>query len=65
MSKLAYTLEEAAEACGVSQDTVKKQINAGALRAKRTSTNADGDPAGKYLITAAALAAWLDGLVDA
>lgn len=63
--KLAYTREEAAHACGLSLDSVKRAINRGDLRAKRSGVNAEGDPAGKYLILAADLQAWLDGLAAA
>lgn len=64
-SKLAYTLAEAAEACGVSEDTVKKAVRSGALKAKRSARTDDGDGVGKYLITTAALNAWLEQLADA
>lgn len=57
MTRLAYTRKEAAEACGVSEDTIRRAINSGALRAKRT-----GRTGGKYLITAKDLESWLDGL---
>lgn len=63
--KLAYTRQEAAEACGVSEDTIKKAINAGALKAKRSGKTDDGDGVGKYLITTTALNAWLEQLADA
>lgn len=63
--KLAYTRPEAAKAVGLSDDTLKKAINAGHLRAKRSGKDADGNPAGKYLITHAALMAWLESLDDA
>lgn len=60
--KLAYTRAEAAEACSVSEDTIKRAIRRGTLRAKRSGENGGG----KYLITATALQAWLeDGLEDA
>lgn len=65
MSRLAYDKREAAEACGVSEDTIKKAIAAGHLRAKRSARDSDGDGVGKYLITRAALEAWLESLADA
>lgn len=68
MSRLAYTRSEAAEACGVSEDTIKKAIAKGLLRAKRSGRKDDdpnGDGVGKYLITAPALTDWLEGLADA
>lgn len=64
-TRLAYTREEAALACGVSLDTIKRAINAGRLRAKRSSEDEDGNPTGKYLITPAAISEWLEGLTDA
>lgn len=60
-TRLAYTRKEAAEACGVSEDTIRRAINSGALRAKRTSRKGD-KATGKYLITAKDLQAWLDEL---
>ena len=59
--RIAYTLEEASEQVGVSQDTLRAAVREGALRAKRTG-KAGG---GRYLFTHSALVAWLDGLVDA
>ena len=56
-ARLAYSRKEAAGACGVSEDTIRRAINTGALRAKRT-----GPKGGKYLITAKALEEWLEGL---
>lgn len=63
--RLAYTRDQAAEACGVSEATIKRAIASGRLRAKRTAINDDGDPTGKYLILAADLTAWLEGLTAA
>ena len=70
--KLAFNANEAAVACGVSVDTIKKAIRSGALRAKRSgrltkdSIKGDaGDPAGRYLITETDLRSWLDSLEDA
>lgn len=56
---------EAAKTAGVSPDTITRAINAGKLRAKRTGTNAQGDPAGKYLISREALQDWFEGLASA
>ncbi len=64
-AKMFLTREEAAQACGVSLDTIRRSINRGALRAKRTSKNAAGEPCGKYLISVAELQAWFDQLEDA
>lgn len=66
--KLAYTREEAAAAVGLSEDTIKKAINSGHLRAKRSGRvgdDPDADGAGKYLIKHSELEAWFDGLADA
>lgn len=60
--KLAFTREEAATACGVSLRTIIRAINTGALKAKRSSRDDDGNPTGKYLILADDLRAWLDSL---
>lgn len=66
MNKLAYTREEAAQACGVSVRTIARAIGSGDLRAKRSGENdKDGRGTGKYLITADALTEWLESLVDA
>ncbi|MCW2529348.1 MAG: hypothetical protein JWM76_4208 [Pseudonocardiales bacterium] len=61
----AYSKAAAAEAAGVSEQTIDRAIKAGLLRAKRTSKTADGEPAGKVVILVTALDAWLEGLVDA
>ena len=65
MTRLAYTRDQAAEACGVSPKTIARAIAAGKLRAKRTAVTDDGDPTGKYLILEADLLAWLEGLAAA
>jgi len=57
---LAYTREAAAEVMSVSVDTIKRAINKGALRAKRTGD----DGGGKYLISREALKDWFEGLRD-
>lgn len=59
--RLFFTREEAAKAAGVSLDTIRRAINAGTLRAKRTG-DAGG---GKYLISADALRQWFASLQDA
>jgi excisionase family DNA binding protein len=58
---LFLTREQAAEACNVSVDVVRKAINSGKLRAKKTGENGGG----KYLIHPDALHEWFDGLEDA
>jgi excisionase family DNA binding protein len=59
--RLFYTREEAAKAAGVSLDTVRRAINAGTLRAKRTGKEGGG----KYLVSAEALRSWFEQLQDA
>lgn len=59
--RVAYRLEEAAESAGVSKDTLRDAIRKGFLRAKRTGAGGTGI----YLITPAALEAWVDQLEDA
>lgn len=70
--KLALNTTEAAIATGLSEDTIKKAIRSGRLKAKRsgrlendTTRGKAGDPAGRYLVTVEALQAWLDSLEDA
>ena len=59
--RLSYTREEAAALVGVKVDTIRRAVNSGKLRAKRTGK----DGGGKYLITREALKDWLDSLEDA
>ena len=59
--QLFFTREEAARMAGVSLDTIRRAINSGKLRAKRTGK----DGGGKYLVSRAALEAWFDSLEDA
>ena len=61
LPRVSYTRDEAAKAVGVSVDTIRRAINTGALRAKRTGTGGGG----KYLISVDALNAWFDSLEDA
>lgn len=62
--RLAFTRKEAAEMCGVSEDTIRRSKNAGALKAKRLTAD-ETKRGGKELYTLAALTSWLDGLADA
>lgn len=64
LPRLAFTRKEAAEMCGVSEDTIRRAKNAGLLRAKRL-TKDETKKGGKELYTSAALQSWLDGLADA
>lgn len=59
--RLFLTRPEAAEACGVALDTIRRAIKSGALKAKRTGKNGGG----KDLIRVSDLEAWFDGLEDA
>lgn len=59
--RIFLTRAEAAEACGVGTDTIRRAINSGALRAKRTGKNGGG----KDLIRVADLEAWFETLADA
>ena len=61
-TKLAFNTKEAAAATGLSEDTIKRAIRSGALKASKSSINADGDPTGRFVILAAELQAWLEGL---
>jgi len=55
--KKSYSPQSAADAVDVSKSTIERAIKAGDLRAKKNGR--------RYLITSAALDAWLDGLEDA
>lgn len=65
MTRLAYSLADAAETTGLSQRHLKRAIAAGLLRTKTTKLDADEKPVGKRVILAAELQAYLDGLADA
>lgn len=56
-----YTRKEAAAVLRVSEDTVRRAINSGRLRAKATGENGGG----KTLISADALRDFFDSLEDA
>lgn len=58
--RLFLTRREAAEACGVSEDTIRRAKEAGRLKAKKTGTKG-----GKELYSIGSLESWFDGLVDA
>ncbi len=70
--QMVFDLAQAAKACGVSRDVIRRAIAKGDLSAKRsTKREADGptwdkgDPAGKHLISRSALEAWFEQLPDA
>jgi excisionase family DNA binding protein len=56
--RLAYSVEEAAEMCGLAPKTIRLAVRSGELRAKRLSERPDGR--GVIRITPAALQAWLE-----
>lgn len=62
---LAYSMKGAVEASGLSRSYLDRAIKAGQLKAKRSSTDGRGEPTGNYVIRAADLQAFIDGLVDA
>lgn len=63
-TRLAYTRKEAAEMCGVSEDTIRRAKNKGDLRAKRL-TKDETKKGGKELYRLEDLQDWLDGMADA
>lgn len=62
--RLAYTRKEAAEMCGVSEDTLRRAKNSGALKVKRVKRD-ETKAGGKELYRLEDLRAWLDSLADA
>lgn len=64
--QMFLSLEEAARVAGVKRDTIRRALNTGALKAKRTGWDSEKKvPTGKYLIARPALQDWFDGLADA
>lgn len=63
--KLSYNVKEAAEATGLSQDTVKRAIRSGDLKAQKSGKDKGGEPVGKYVIQVHHLKDWLDGMAAA
>jgi hypothetical protein len=62
---ISYSLKMAAAATGLSETYLKARIGDGTLKAKRSGENSDGEPAGKYLVLARDLEAFVAELVDA
>lgn len=62
---ISYSLKGAAAATGLSASALERAIKSGHLRAKKSSTDADGNPTGVWVIPATSLQAYVDGLVDA
>lgn len=56
---------DAAKTAGVSIDTLTRAIATGALKAKRSGKDAQGNGTGKYLVSRQALEEWFSGLADA
>jgi hypothetical protein len=61
--RLAYSLTDASAATGLSRTLLDQAIKDGALRSKVTSYRSDGK-AGKRIVLARDLQAFLDGLED-
>lgn len=62
---ISYSLPGAVAATGLSRSSLMRAINAGDLHAKKSSKDDNGEPAGVYIIKAAELERYIDGLVDA
>lgn len=65
LTKIAYTIDEAAQVSGLSPDTIRRAIRSKdhPLVARRSGVSkTTGDPAGKHLILHDDLVAWLEGL---
>lgn len=63
--KLAYTIDEASAATGLSRTHLKREVKEGRLKSKTTKLNDKDEPVGRRLILASALEAYLEGLDDA
>lgn len=63
--KLSYSIAEAAEATGLSESHLRKEVKEGRLRVKASSFNDDGKPVGRRVVLASALQDYLEGLKDA
>lgn len=57
MKQITYTRKQAAQACGLSEDTIRRAINSGDL--ETMSPEIDGRPISKVLIHASELERWL------
>lgn len=62
---ISYSLKGAAAATGLSSNTLERAIRTGHLRAKKSSTDEDGNPTGVWVIPAESLKAYVDAMVDA
>ncbi len=63
-TKLAYSVQEAAEATGLSVTFIDAAIRRADLKARRTVLRENGEVAGKRVILAADLAAFLENLPE-
>ena len=64
-AKLAYTIDEAAAATGLSRSHLKREVRDGRLKSKTTKLNEKDEPVGRRLILARDLEAYLSNLADA
>lgn len=62
---ISYSMPGAVAATGLSRATLERAIRERKLRAKKSSTDKHGEPAGVWVIPADALQEFIDGLVDA
>lgn len=62
---ISYSITGAASATGLSRSYLNRAICAGRLRAKKSGIDADGQPVGNWVITAASLSDFIEGLADA
>lgn len=65
LPRISVSRREAAQMLGVSEDTIRRAKDSGALKAKKTSKDGDGNGRGKELYSVKALQDWFDGLADA
>lgn len=61
---LAYGLKDAAAVTGFSKTHLMQAIHKGELPAKRSGRDDEGNPAGKWVVMAADLEAYLESLPD-
>lgn len=65
LPRIAVKRAEAAAMLGVSEDTIRRAVRAGDLRAKKTGKDKHGVGVGHDLFLVADLQAWFEGLADA
>ncbi len=65
MTPLAYSIAKAVEVSGLSRASLDRAIRSGALKARRSTRNEDGEGQGKYLVKHADLEAYIDSLPEA